>query len=510
MTTRAAIARMNPIGWLCAAAALGALLASVVVRADEPPKQAPARASAEAAPTDATTTHRITLGDRVIDYAATAGTLTLKNEKQEPEGTLYYVADIVSAPSGGKRPITFAFNGGPGAASAYLELGAIGPRVLELQEDAQTTPQSRGLVDNSASWLDLTDLVFLDPIGTGYSHGAPGVDEGKTFWGVGQDLGALGEAITLYLAHTGRTDAPVYLIGESYGGFRAARLARTLIEEHGVHVAGVTMISPSLDFALLRGDTLDPLPDALRLPSYAAVVLEQRHALTEAALGPAESFALGDYLLALADGFRDPQRTPPAFRTLADISGLPEDLIRRLAGRIPASVFEKEFRHDAGRILSSYDGSVSAPDPYPEQLFLHASDPILDGTKPLFTGAIQAYLRDELNFKTERPYHLLNGEVSHHWDWNVRSPWSSLSAVGDLRIALSLNPQMRAAIAHGMTDLTTPYMTSRYIIDHLPAMGPTPRVTLHLYPGGHMMYLRPGTRRLLHDDAAALYGAGAG
>jgi carboxypeptidase C (cathepsin A) len=501
--------------WRCSiGAALIAALATAggPLRADEPPKPAPPHVAPEAPPppADATTTHRVALGGQVVEYAATAGTLTLRNDKQEPQATIYYVADIATGPAGDKRPITFAFNGGPGAASAYLQLGAIGPRVIDFGDGAAPASQPSGLIDNAASWLDLTDLVFLDPVGTGYSHGAAGVDEAKVFWSVAPDLKALGEAISLYLARTGRTNAPVYLVGESYGGFRAGRLARSLIEEYGVRVAGVTMISPALDFGLLRGGELDPLPDALRLPSYAAVGLEQRHALSPEALKPAEAFALGDYLSALAEGFHDQARAKRVLATLADFSGLPPALVERLGGRIPQSVFEKEFRHDAGRILSGYDGSVSAPDPFPESLFLHGSDPILDGTKPAFTGAMQAYLRDELGFKTDRPYRLLNPEVSHHWDWSIHSPWSSLGAVDDLRVALSLNPQLRAVIAHGMTDLTTPYMTSRYIVDHLPEMGPVPRVTLHLYPGGHMMYLRPATRRLLHDDAAALYAAGAG
>ena len=496
--------RIAPALLLLAVAASG-----LPVRADEPAKPAPAKAS-EALPADATTSHVLDLGGRKLDYAATAGTLVLRNDKQEPQATIFYAAYTLTGPDAGKRPVTIAFNGGPGAASAYLQLGAMGPRVIDFGDAPATAPRSNELVDNRATWLDFTDLVFIDPVGTGYSHAAPGVDAAKEFWSVDRDLRTLAEAIRLYLTRSGRTTSPVYLAGESYGGFRAARLAHSLIAEYGVRVAGATMISPVLDFALVRGGDLDPLPVALRLPSYAAVALEQRQALTPEALREVEQFALGDYLLALAGGRHDAQRTSAVDAAVARFSGLPEELVRRLEGRIPPNVFIKEFRHDESRVLSRYDGAVSVADPYPAAPMARGDDPILDGTRPIFTGAMVAYLRDELGFRTELPYELLSRQVSRHWDWSIHSPWAGLGAADDLREALSLNPQFRAAIAHGMTDLETPYMTSRYVVDHLPQMGPAPRLTLKLYPGGHMMYLRAGTRQRLHDDAAELYRDAAG
>lgn len=478
-------------------------------RADEAQKPAAPKA-AELLPPDATTTHTIQLPDRKIEYTAIAGTLTLRNNKQEPQASIFYTAYTLTGPAAQARPVTFAFNGGPGAASAYLQLGALGPRTIDFGDDAAAVPRSGDLSDNQATWLDFTDLVFIDPVGTGYSRAAEGVDEAKEFWGVDQDLRSLGQVISLYLTRAGRTTSPIYVAGESYGGFRAARLAHSLISNLGVRISGATMISPVLDFGLLGGDDLNPLPAALRLPSYAAVALEKQHALTPEALNRPEKFALGDYLLALADGLKDQERASGIYSEVARISGLSEELVRRLRGRIPPSVFEKEFRHGESRILSRYDGSVTAPDPYPASLTLRADDPILDGTKPVFTGAMLAYLRNELAFRTDLPYRLLNGEIARRWDWSTRSPLSSLTATDDLREALSLNPQFRAQIAHGMTDLETPYMSSRYVIDHLPDMGPLPRVTLKLYRGGHMMYLRSGTRRQLHDDAAELYRAVAG
>jgi carboxypeptidase C (cathepsin A) len=495
--------------WGVAALLVGAMIAPPAwAQADEPPKHAVGKVVD--LPADAETTHTIELAGHRTDYTATAGSLPLRNDKQEIQATVFYVAYTVTAPAERRRPVTFAFNGGPGAASAYLQLGALGPRVVDFSDDPAVVPHSGELVDNPATWLDFTDLVFVDPVGTGYSRAATGVDEAKEFWGVDQDLRSLGQAISLYLAHAGRMTSPVFLAGESYGGFRAARLARSLIAEYGVRLAGVTMISPVLDFPLLRGGDLDPLPDVLRLPSYAAVVLERQGALTAEGLSEVESFALGDYLVALAGGIERGPGATAFYSRLARFTGLPEDLLHRLRGRIPPSVFKKEFLHGESRILSSYDGAVSAPDPHPESLALHADDPILDGTRPVFTGAMLAYLRDELRFKTDQPYRLLFGEISRRWDWAVRSPWSSLGASDALRAALSLNPQFHGLVAHGMTDLQTPYMTSRYVVDHLPEMGESPRLTVKLYRGGHMMYLRPATRRQLHGDVAEMYQASGG
>jgi carboxypeptidase C (cathepsin A) len=478
-------------------------------QADEPPKPTAGKV-AEPLPADVATTHTIELAGHRTEYAATVGSLPLRNDKQEIQATIFYVAYTVTAPADRRRPVTFAFNGGPGAASAYLQLGALGPRVVDFSDDPTVVPLSGDLVDNPATWLDFTDLVFVDPVGTGYSRAAAGVDEAKEFWGVDQDLRSLGQAISLYLAHAGRTTSPVFLVGESYGGFRAARLARSLIAEYGVRLAGATMISPVLDFSLVRGGDLDPLPDVLRLPSYAAVTLERQGTLTPQGLREVESFALGDYLVALAGGIERWPGAADLYSRLAGFTGLPEDLLRRLRGRIPSSVFEKEFRRGESRILSAYDGAVSAPDPHPESLSLHADDPILDGTRPVFTGAMQAYLRDELGFKTDQPYRVLVGEISRRWDWAVRSPWSSLGASDELRAALSLNPEFHGLVAHGMTDLQTPYMTSRYVVDHLPEMGESQRITVKLYRGGHMMYLRPTTRQQLHGDVAEMYRASGG
>jgi carboxypeptidase C (cathepsin A) len=482
----------------------------------DPPKSAPAHAAATPLPTDSTTRHTMRLGDRELAYEAIAGSLPLVDGKGERKADIFYVAYRLSGAPAATRPITFAFNGGPGAASAYLMLGALGPRVLDVGDAPAAPSQTARLVDNPETWLDLTDLVFVDPVGTGYSRGVGSEDEvAKQFWGVKQDVEAMADFVRLYLTRTGRLGSPKFLVGESYGGFRAARLAHALQDDQGVSITGGFMISPVLEFETIGASAYEPLGWALRLPSYAATVLEAEGRLSPEALAEVERFALGDYLTALASGPRDPAVAARIDEAVAKFSGLPRELVDRLQGRIPLNVFVKEFRRADGRLVSRYDGSVSGADPFPTSLTPRGGDAVLRGTIAPFTSGFVDYARDELGFRTDLSYHLLSNEVSNKWDW--RSGGSGgfggggyAGSLDELREALALNPQLHVVIAHGMTDLVTPYFASRFLIDQLPKLGDTPRVTLKLYPGGHMMYLRAASRSRLHQDASELYRAGAG
>jgi carboxypeptidase C (cathepsin A) len=296
-------------------------------------------------------------------------------------------------------------------------------------------------------------------------------------------------------------------VGESYGGFRAARLAQLLANQEGVASAGVMLISPVLEFRMMSGDEFDLLPWALRLPSYAAVALEAKGALSPDALGEAEHFALGDYLIELAAGYGDAQASHRLYDSVAALTGLDQSIVARWHGRVPLSAYVKEMRRSDGQVLSRYDGSVAIADPDPRRNDTR-DDPILQGSIAPFTRAFVAYAREELSFSTERAYELLNGEVGRRWEWNDGDSGgrSSLGAADALRRALALHPQMKVLIAHGLTDLTTPYMMSRYVVDHLSRSITASRVELKLYPGGHMMYLRSGSRHRLHDDAQTFYG----
>ncbi|HUB97479.1 MAG TPA: septum formation initiator, partial [Stellaceae bacterium] len=384
-------------------------------------------------------------------------------------------------------------------------IGAVGPRALAVGNDGTLPESGAHVVDNPDTWLPFTDLVFIDPVGTGWSRATDPDKAAKQFWGVEPDIDALSNIIRLILTKTDRLGSPIYIVGESYGGFRAARLAHDLIADRGIAPKGVMMVSPVIDFNLMSGGPLDVLSWALRLPSYAAAAMGAK-ALDPGALDDVEHFALTDYLEALAAGPKDGPAADALYAKLATLTGLPEDTVAHWRGRIPLEAYVSTVHQSNGRVVSIYDATVSGPDPNPLNERAH-DDPILDGTIAPFTSAFVTYARNELGFKTDLPFVLLSHEVSRKWDWGGdRGLFQAPGSSGDLRRALALDTQLKMLIAHGVDDLETPYMMSRYIRDHMPAPL-ADRVTLKLYQGGHMLYLRASSRQRLHDDAAAFYGA---
>lgn len=461
-------------------------------------------------PADATTTRTLKLKDREIAYTAIAGTLPLANAKGEKVAEMAYVAYRRDGAAPAGRPITFVFNGGPGAASAYLHLGALGPRVIDFGDGRAPPNGEARLIDNADTWLDATDLVFVDPVGTGYSRPTVAEDEARNlFWGVRQDLDAIGAFMRRALAKLDRVGAPVFLVGESYGGFRAARLPEHLAGHEGIAVRGIVLVSPALEFSLMDADAFNPLPWALRLPSLAAVHLEAQGRLTRGALAEVERFSLGPYVTALVAPDRERAADDKLHATLAEYLGLPAETIKRWRARVPLDAYIKEIRRRDGKLASRYDGSIAGPDPYPSAATPQSGDPVLEGLTAPLTTAFIAYARDELGFKTERRYALLNGEISGRWDWGRRGRGRAAGTSDALSKALSLDSRLKVVVAHGMTDLVTPYLASRYVIDHLPDALTRGRVTLAVYPGGHMMYFRPGSRAELRRDVQALYEAAA-
>lgn len=471
--------------------------ASVPATAEETKKPAPPGPEA-ALPPDAQTQHVLHLPGRELAYTAVAGSLPIAGEKGEKEGDIAYVAYLADVRNPGERPVTFLFNGGPGAASAYLNLGAIGPEVLALDPEKQFAATPPSLSPNPESWLDFTDLVFVDPVGTGYSRAAPGVDAGKVFWGVHQDIRSLAAFIRLYLTRNDRLASPKYLVGESYGGFRAARLAHALLTDPGIAVSGIFLLSPALDFGLIRGGESNILRPALRLPSYAAAA-----GATPQILAEAERFALGDYLTALATG-PSGKEADRIYAAVARYTGLAEETVRRFRGRIPPDVFIKEIGQGRGTVGSLYDATVAMTDPDPAGTAHHGPDAVLDGTVAPLATAMVRYLRQTLGYRTDLRYELLNRAVNHHWDWQDGGG-DQPSVLEDLRQAVALDPQLRIRIAQGLTDLVTPYLCARFIIAHLPTVQAVSPIELDLYPGGHMMYWRPDMRARLKENAAKLY-----
>jgi carboxypeptidase C (cathepsin A) len=470
--------------------------------AAEPGAQPP---KAEAAlPPDAVTTHRLTLAGRTIDYTARAGSLSLSDDKGVATAEIFYVAFLRAGDATTRRPITIALNGGPGAASAYLDFLAAGPRILDLGDGRRLPPAHGTIADNPDAWLDFTDLVFIDPIGTGYSIAKGGEDAQKYFFGVREDLDALSAAIARALDKLGRRDSPVYLLGESYGGFRAARLPLQLSKGQSITVSGAILLSPVIEFSLMQGDAFNPLPAALHLPSYAAVNLEKHNALTPAALKDAEKFARGDYLAALAAPLGDTARRQRAYATAAKLMGIPEAVVAQWDGRVPVRVFAREIDRAEGGTAAPYDGSVAVAAVDPRERKRNRGDPILAAlTAPVTEGFVR-YLRDELQFKTDRAYVLLNGKAARQWNWDDGG--DAPGAAQALQRAMQDDAKLRVIVAGGMTDLVAPYFMNAYVIDHLP-LAARDRIALKLYAGGHMMYLRPRSRAALQRDARALFPA---
>ncbi|MGE5164432.1 MAG: S10 family peptidase [Sphingobacteriales bacterium] len=462
-------------------------------------RQEPAKGLLRLLPADAVTEHSIDTPRGKLAYTATAGTLAFYDQSGEQTASVFYTA-YVAKNNVSNRPVTFAFNGGPGAASAFLHLGLVGPRILDFGPDAHDAARA-ALRDNPDTWLAFTDLVLIDPSGTGWSR-AVKADDAKHFWSVKSDADAMAKAIALYIARNNRAGSPKYLFGESYGGFRAAKTARALQRDQGITINGIVMLSPLLEGWLTFGDDSSALHAALQLPSLAAAELERKHAFTPEALAAAEKFAMSDYLVALAGAPPKGDAANTFYSRVAQMTGVPLDAVKQSRG-FAANAYVKNLRASEGKVVSRYDAAFAVDDPYPELRSSRGPDPILDAITRGYGGAMANYARNELGFKTEMTYSLLAGDVTSHWDW--QGGRVQASAEDDLRILLAFGPSFRLLVAHGYSDMVTPYAMTRYLLDHMPAFDPPGRVQLKLYRGGHMLYLDPDSRKAFSADAAAFY-----
>ena len=490
-------------------AAFAASLAPTLSYAQE--SGSPARANGQSGardgvlrllPADSVTEHQLTVGDHKVAYTATAGTLDLFGQDGAQTGAIFYTA-YVARDGGPNRPLTFAFNGGPGAASAFLHLGLVGPKVLDFGPDGRDGANAK-LVDNKQSWLDFTDLVLIDPIGTGWSRTVK-ADDASNYYNVNADAQSMAKAIALYVSHNNRSNAPKYLLGESYGGFRAAKVASALKESQGIIVAGAVMLSPLLEGQLMFNADQFALGAALELPSLAAAELDRHNAFDEQKQKEAETFALGDYLTTLAGPPPTGADATAFYGRVAGLTGIPQDIVTRNRGFL-GSAFIKHS--DTGEVMSSYDAAFATPDPYPESDYDRGDDAILDGFTRAYGGAFSDYARNELGFKTEMTYTLLEGDISRRWEWGGGRGGGSrfqASATDDIRQLLASNPAFHLLIAHGYSDLVTPYGVSRYVVDHLPPSLAGDRVGLKLYRGGHMFYTRADQRAAFTADAKIFY-----
>ncbi len=491
-------------GALAAPPASSPLISTAVAQeAKQRPDRARDREASESEarrlPADATTEHTVELPDRTLRFKATAGSIPVRNsESNKLLAEIGYVAYVRTDLPAATRPVTFAVNGGPGAASAYLHLGAMGPWRLPL--DRVTPSQPPSVVPNAETWLDFTDLVFIDPPGTGYSRIEASGDERKKLWSVDGDAEVVATFIRKWIEGAGRHQSPKYIVGESYGGFRAVKVTRAL---SGTGISGLVLISPVLDFGW-RGQTQhSPLAWVVRLPSMAATAREAKAPFDREALREVERYAADEYLTDIMRGERDAEAVARISTRVAALTGLDPELVRQLGGRVDNRTFLRELRRERGLVGSAYDATVTGFDPEPRSATSHHADPMLTAMSRPLTGAMVDLYQGVLQWRVDAPYRLLNREVD--WDWGRGRVTHQI--VDDLRNLLALDPRMQVLVTHGASDLVTPYFESQLIIDQLPTYGTAERLRLGVYGGGHMYYSRDASRRALRDDAERMFRA---
>ena len=499
---------------LIPAALLGALLAPTALADDQPPATpphagvaatppaTPAPETPHRLPADKVTSHSLALPGRTLVFKASVSTLHLQDAKGANLADVVATAYLLDGAEPAKRPIAFVFNGGPGAASAFLQFGALGPWRLPFDFKPSAPAASE---ENADTWLDFTDLVFIDPPGTGWSRiTATGEEPRRRFYSVEGDIEGLAAAVRQWLAANERFASPKFIVGESYGGFRGPRLAEALETKEGVGVSGLVLISPVLDFpSYFPGEAAGPLSWAARLPTMAAVAREAQGAPpTRAGLADVEAYAGGDYVLDFLRGARDAAAVERMSARVSTITGLDKTLVARLQGRIDLEAFTREFDRAHGKVLAPHDASIEAYDPEPQAYQSRWLDPGIDGLNAPLTSAAEDHYARRLGWKSELRYDLLSHDVNHAWDWGHRP--DGPQSVSALRRVLALDPHLRVLIAHGFSDLVTPYFAAKLVIDQIPDFGASNRLTLAVYPGGHMHYARDESRKALRRDAQKL------
>ena len=439
---------------------------------------------------------RLSLPQGCLEFKSVAGSIRLVDPQGDARAEVAYVAYVLDGVRPAERPVVFAINGGPGAASVWLQLGNIGPWRIPMNGLAPSSPPT--LVDNADTWLDFADLVFLDPPGTGYSRPRAAADAEKAdLWSVDGDIRTLAETIRRWLADNGRLGSRKFIVGESYGGFRAPKIAETLATEQGVGVNGVILISPVLDFGAFTEGLGNPFPYLARLPSYAAVSREAKGPVTRADLADVEAYAKGEYLSDWLAGPRDPVAVERKVARVAELTGLPPDVVRRYGGDLDETDYLRERGRLEGRRLAFYDATISAGATAPD--WPDALDPVLPGFEPALTSAMVDLYRTRLGWRVDDAYETLSSTVSRNWRWGrgLNRP----EALGDLSQMLALDPNYRVLVAHGLTDVQAPYFATVLDLARLPPFAAPDRLTLDVYPGGHMFYTRDDSRKAFRNEA---------
>jgi carboxypeptidase C (cathepsin A) len=470
-----------------------------------PPPSAPAAAAKDAdkpapLPPDAHVQQSIQLDGKTLNYTVTVGTLPLF-DKDKKTGEVVLTAYTVA---GADRPVTFAMNGGPGAASVFLNFGAIGPKRIQFGEEGDSPSDPANLKDNPGTWLDFTDLVFIDPIGTGFSRSLVAPDEAKRlFYSTDNDINYLSRIIYDWLLKNGRLGSRKYLVGESYGGYRGPRITHYLQSQLGVAMNGVVLVSPYLNPSLNENGDISPLPWMLTLPPIAAAHLERQKKLTPEAMAQVIDYTRGEYVTDLLKGRSDPQAMGRLVRRVTEMTGLEPEFVRRAGGRIEIGAYLREVFREQGKLGSVYDSNVTSFDPYPFAPEQRASDPLLESMIAPATTAMVDFVTRVVGWKTDARYNTLSYEVNGQWDRDARS--LRAGAVPDLRQAVAADPKLRILIAHGWNDLSCPFMGSILTVDQMPVMGDPTRVSVHEYPGGHMFYSRVASQAALRKHVQEMF-----
>jgi carboxypeptidase C (cathepsin A) len=477
-------------------------------RADDakPSAKAEEKIDPPAFPADAHVEQVTHVAGKTLNYTATVGWLPVRDEHGKTIAQVVFTSYVLDGPRDPNRPVTFAFNGGPGAASVYLNLGAIGPKRIQFGAKGDSASAQVRLDDNPSTWLDFTDMVFIDPVGTGFSRSL--VNEAETkkrFWATKPDIEYLSRIVYDWLLKNGRMQSPKYVVGESYGGFRGPRITHTLQTELGVGVNGVVLVSPVLDSAARQDGDVSPLPWMINLPSIAAANMERQGKLSPEAMAPIEAYTRGDYMTALVKGRTDPAAFDAMIKHVTEITGLDPNFVRRLGGRLETQAYLREVFRDQGELGSRYDSNVTAYDPFPWAPDQETNDPILDSIVAPTTSAMVDFVTRTVGFKVDGRYEALSSTVGRGWD---RGRGEDQTSVTDLRQAVALDPKIRVLIAHGYDDLSCPYFASMLIVDQTPVMGDPSRLQVKAYPGGHMFYSRPDSGAALRRDVMKLYGVG--
>lgn len=457
------------------------------------------------------TEHSVTIGGKKISYTVTTGTIVLK-EEDEKEGeqakaSIFFTAYTKKGEDNpGKRPLTFAFNGGPGSSSVWLHLGVLGPRRVLMDEEGMPLQPPYKLVDNDYSILDKTDLVFIDPVSTGFSRSVPG-EEAKQFHGFKKDIESVGDFIRLYTTRYNRWLSPKFLAGESYGTTRSAGLSGYLQKRHGMYLNGILLISSVLNFQTLRFFPGNDLPYIMFLPTYAATAFYHKRLPARLqtdlldTLKEVEEFAAGEYASALmkGDALSDEEEQGVVTK-LATYTGLSPEQIRQTNLRINIFRFTKQLLRDERRTVGRLDSRFKGFDrDAADSMWEH--DPSMSAIIGPYTACLNDYVRRELEFESDLPYEILTSRV---WPWSYKEAENTyLNVAETLREAMSINQHLKVFVANGYYDLATPYFATEYTFKHMELEDAVrDNVSMTYYEAGHMMYIQMRSLKKLKDDMA--------